>query len=595
MRKLIIFTLATFACYSTMAQTSQWGTPTGNVQFPKNNYTELPDPKVADSAALASWAKVKGTQASWGNSDVRYDKNAAPAITRAVLGQSLTAWRGEQLGAQAVVWSATTIDELNFELSPLVSTKNAQDTIKGSAAFVRYVMQDNFFTCGYREKIAKWDSSLVADPIDHLAKSLKIEAHTTRPLWVKVQVPQTATQGDYKGSLTIKNGEQVIATLTLTIHVLDRALPDVKEWAFHLDMWQNPYAEARYQGVVPFSDEHFAAMRPGLELLRAAGQKVITTSIMHKPWGGQTEDYFESMVSWIRRGDGTWAFDFTTFDRWVEYMQSLGFDGQIACYTMIPWNMSFKYYDQVTNSMQTLRAATSDKAYAEVWTALLKSLSAHLRERGWFDRAVISMDERDTKAMMDAFAIIKAADPAFKVSLAGGNHPEIEAELYDYSMASDNLFTPEVLAKRRAKGQISTFYTCCAQKFPNLFTYSPAAQIEWIGWFAAAKNYDGYLRWAFNSYTKEPLLDARFRAFQSGDCYMIYPGGRSSIRWEKMIDGVEVFEKIRILRAEFEAKKDIRSLARLDKLLAEFDLAKLEKNIDPSVMVDRARVELNKM
>ncbi|MEG0725191.1 MAG: DUF6067 family protein [Mucinivorans sp.] len=592
MRKLVIFALGVLLSNASLAQTSQWGTPTGNVQFPKDNYVELPDPKIADGDAVNSWNNVKQTLASWVSSDVRYNKNAAPGLKKVQATQTLTAWRGERLGAQALVYSPTGADKLTIEMSELTS-KNGK--IDASAAFVRYVMQDNFLTCGYREKIAKWDSSLVADPIDHIAKSLKIEARTSRPVWVTVKVPQSAAAGDYSGVLTIKNGEQQIAALTLKVRVMDRVLPEAKDWAFHLDMWQNPYAEARYQGVVPFSDEHFAAMRPGLELLRAAGQKVITTSIMHKPWGGQTEDYFESMISWIRLADGTWKFDYTIFDRWVEYMQSLGFDGQIACYTMIPWNMSFKYYDQLSNSMKELKTTTATKEYAQVWTALLKSLSKHMREKGWFDRTVISMDERDTKSMMDAFTIIKAADPAFKVSLAGGNHPEIEAELFDYSMASDNLFTPEVLAKRKAKGQISTFYTCCAQPFPNLFTYSPGAQIEWIGWFAAAKNYDGYLRWAFNSYTKEPLLDARFRAFQSGDCYMIYPGGRSSIRWEKMIDGVEAFEKIGILRAEFEANKDQKSLDKLNAILAQFEISALAKNVDPKEMMTKVRAELNNL
>ena len=39
---------------------------------------------------------------------------------------------------------------------------------------------------------------------------------------------------------------------------------------------------------------------------------------MHKPWNGQTYDYFESMVTWTKKVDGTWAFDYGVFDKWVE-------------------------------------------------------------------------------------------------------------------------------------------------------------------------------------------------------------------------------------------------------------------------------------
>lgn len=576
-------------CASVTAQTSQWGTPTGNVQFPKESYIELPDPTTKDAAA---WSAVKGTQLSWGTTDYRYDKGKVPTIKRTVTTEQINGWRGERVAAQALVWSSTPLEKLTFEMSPLTGKDGKIDA---SAAFVRYVMQDNFLTCGFRKAISEYDSTLVADPIDHLALSLPLEAQTVRPIWVSVWIPQQATAGDYKGTLTVKNQDQVIGTLNLSLKVQNRVLPKPTEWSYHLDFWQNPYAEARYSGLEPFTPEHLEWMRPSMERLRDAGQKTITTTLMHKPWGGQTEDYFESMVSWMKRSDGTWSFDFTTFDMWVEYMQELGYTGQISCYSMIPWDLSFKYFDQKSNSMKFLKTTTDTPEYAEVWTELLRSLSAHMREKGWFDRTVIAMDERPTKDMENAFRIIKAADPAFKVSMAGNYHPEIQAELYDYSIASDFDYSPEILAERKAAGKKSTYYTCCAQAYPNMFTYSPAAEPEWISLYAAAKGYDGYLRWAYNSYTKEPLLDARFRAFQSGDSYLIYPQNRTSIRFEKFVDGVEMFEKIRLLRAEFEAKGDTKSLKKIDDMLSEFSIQNFKDGIQPEVTLIKARQLINSL
>ena len=48
----------------------------------------------------------------------------------------------------------------------------------------------------------------------------------------------------------------------------------------------------------------------------------------------------------------------------------------------------------------------------------------------------------------------------------------------------------------------------------------------------------------------EPLRDSRFRTWPAGDTYVVYPGGRSSIRFERLREGIQDAEKIRILRAE---------------------------------------------
>lgn len=92
-------------------------------------------------------------------------------------------------------------------------------------------------------------------------------------------------------------------------------------------------------------------------MLRDAGQYSITTSIMHKPWNGQTEDHFDSMVTRIRHIDGSWTYDYAVFDRWVEFMMNeVGIDRLISCYTMIPWNLQFDYYDEATNRIQFVKA-----------------------------------------------------------------------------------------------------------------------------------------------------------------------------------------------------------------------------------------------
>lgn len=546
----------------------------------QDTFIEIPDHK---TPVAEEWKGVKNIRAAWGSSDVRYDWHAMPDTKALKRSERLTAWRGERVSTQALIYSGVATDSVapvSFQLS---SFKNGRHTLPAEAvkaAFVRYVKTDAWSTpdgrgagCGHRPDHTIYDSAMVADMIDPHIEAIAMDAMSTRSVWVSCQVPTDAVPGTYSGTLTIKAGKRNVAKLPLNIKVIDRTLPAPKDWAFHLDLWQNPFAEARYYNTPLWSDAHLEAMRPSMEMLAAAGQKVITASIMHKPWNGQTEDHFDSMVTWTKNLDGSWSFGFDVFDRWIEFMMSCGITEQINCFSMIPWALSFPYYDVATNRMQVLRAAPGDAAYEDMWVAMLKAFSKHLRAKGWFAITTIAMDERPMQAMQRAMAVIRKADPEFKVSLAGNYHPEIEAGLYDYCIALEQgeLLPREVMERRKAEGKKTTVYTCCSTHRPNTFTFSIPAEGAWYGFYAAYSGYDGYLRWAYNSWTKHPLHDTRFRSWPAGDTYMVYPYGRSSVRFEKLIEGVQAHEKVRILREEFAATGNAAAQAKLDELMSGFN------------------------
>ena len=57
------------------------------------------------------------------------------------------------------------------------------------------------------------------------------------------------------------------------------------------------------------------------------------------------------------------------------------------------------------------------------------------------------------------------------------------------------------------------------------------------------------LRWAYNSWPADPACDSRYGNWTSGDTFLVYPYARSSVRFERLIDGIEIAEKVRTLRA----------------------------------------------
>lgn len=580
MKKISIIACALFAVFSMQAQQlgfTHSGRSTGQAPFPLNSYVELENPVATDSV---KWIKVKPINVSWGSTDVRYAKEI-PALHKVQTKHQLTAWKGERVAAQFVIWGTTNLDYLNFEVSPLrhAGSKfelSGKDIFKG---FVRYVMTDELNkdkrgTCGGRN-ILDFDSTLVADPIDHITDTLAVKGYTSQGCWVRVNVPTHAPAGNYAGKVTVKDGDRVIGVLNLKLKVSDRTLPAVKDWAFHLDLWQNPYSIARYHQVAPWSEAHLQVMKPYMELYRDAGGKVITASLMHKPWNGQTYDYFESMVTWVKKLDGSWYFDYAVFDRWVQFMFDLGIDKQINCYSMVPWRLSFQYFDQASNSFKQIQSRPGEKVYEEVWTAMLKSFAQHLKAKGWFDKTYISMDERPMSVMLETLKVIRKADKNFKISLAGALHKELVDELDDYCVALRMKYTPEMLAKRKAEGKVTTFYTSCEEPHPNTFTFCDPTDCQWFGWYAAKAHLDGYLRWALNSWVVEPLLDSRFYSFGAGDCFLIYPGARTCLRFEQMVAGIQAYEKINILRAEY--KNNPKALQCIDDALKLIDENTLDR------------------
>ena len=532
-------------------------------------------------AIAVSIGAVAQMKSRWGSIDIRY-----PMAVEKVVGDtavcSVVAWRGERVNLQLVVETGAKECAVEYKFSDLKCGRNIISAENIVGGFVQPVITDKFTGCG-RHEIDAHGEVPVADRITGTNPTI-LDAGSCRGLWLTVQVPQSVNPGMYKGAVELVcNGKKT--KLKYTVQVLNRVLPAPKEWAFHLDLWQNPYAIARVHNVELWSDEHFNVLRPYMLKLASAGQKAITATLIDRPWDGQTYDPFGSMVTWVRKADGTWWYDFTIFDRWVEFMMSCGIDKEITCFSMIPWKLSFRYYDQATHSHKYINCAPGEEAYTQFWGGMLSSFAAHLKEKGWFEKTFISMDERSLQQMQAAIKVIKEYAPGMKISMAGNYHPEIEADIYDYCLDifAYGAYTPELLATRRAQGKVSTFYTCCSAEYPNLFTFSDPADAAFIALEALAKDLDGYLRWAYNSWTVTPEEDSRFTAWPAGDTYVIYPFSVSSIRWERLVQGIQLFEKYKILLAEAKNVGDEARVVELEKLLRSVDIKKISTDSEAIV------------
>lgn len=552
-------------------------------------YTEMENPAATD---LNEWASVKkDINVSFADDNTRFPKEKVPKIPL-TKEWNVKSWKGEKIHTQVLLWTKKDIQNVSFIVRDLVNQNGERikkELVKPS--FIRYVMTDEFGRGCDRRKTTDYDSSLVADPLD-LVESLAVKKNCVQPVWLSISVPDDIPAGTYSGIITVKANKKF--NLKININVLQHVLPAADKWVFDLDLWQNAHSIAMVHDVPLWSDEHFNTMKPYFTMLSAAGQKVITANIIEQPWGPDHIYYRDpSLVKWIKKKDGSWQYDYTLFDRYISFMMECGINKRINCYSMVTWDLLFIYYDEAKGQNDTLITKPGTVEYKQFWEPMITDFTAHLKEKGWFEKTLIAMDERSLESMSEVISLLKNVDNEWKTSLAGNYHPEIEKDIYDYCLVITHNFSENSLKERKDQGRPSTFYTCCGQKYPNSFSFSPPAENVWIGWYTHAAGFTGYLRWAYNNWTEAPLLDTRYKTWPAADCYMIYMGPRSSIRFEKLIEGIQDYEKVRILKEEFKKNGNDAALKELEQVLSVFKFEKLE-NTPAEEMLIQGKAFLNK-
>ena len=539
---------------------------------------ELDDGQAADPA---EWAAVEpGLHISFASKDSCYLRHAVPGIAP-VREHSETAWRGERVNVLALAWTAENVGQVRPVPGPLRSDKGAVISAENlQVRFVRYVASDHASAsldteCEESGASQIW---LLPDLLDPLPR-MDLEARTTRPLWISIDVPPDAEPGLYSGELKVAWQGGGVTPLRLKLEVQHPVVPVPARWRFRLDLWQNPWAVAHHHGVEPWSGAHLALLRPHLTMLASAGAKFATTYVCHSPWKDDTYVADSTMVEWVRRPDGTWAFDYSILDKYVELAGECGLREAITCYTMVPWKNRVRYLDQATGDYSWQEWPPQSEEFRTFWQSFLSDLRRHLVERGWFGRSYMGINENELEDSLASIRTLKRDSAEWKVTYAGRWHPELDGLLDDYCVIIDQSMSPDEVRQRQRAGRTTTFYVCCHPPRPNNFVFSPPAENAWMGWYASAFGYDGFLRWAYDSWTGDPARDARHVLWPAGDCFLVYPGARSGIRFERLREGIVDFEKLRILRELLDGRSGegvAGAAAEMREVLSGFDYRRVQ-------------------
>jgi hypothetical protein len=539
-----------------------------------------------------SWQKTKpGLNVSFASTNEAWFRREVPILNEMQTWNE-TGWRGERLNAIILAWSPDTINQVRFLLNDLKDNKGnilSKNNVK--LDIVRYVISNypynaNEVTCGEGPVDKAW---LLPDKLEEFER-FDLPGKTVRPVWVSVNIPSGTIPGIYNGTIEARSEKQSV-TLNIIIKVQNQILPAPHDWTFRLDLWQNPWVIAEYYKVKPWSDEHKALLKKHLKLYADAGGKYITTYAVHSPWADGSYMIEGSMIEWIKQKNGSWKFDYNIFDQYVQLAMEVGIDKAITIYTPIPWGERFRYIDDATGNYVTEQWLPTSAIFKTNWNIFLTDLKKHLEKKGWFNKTYLGVNENAMEQTLSAIKVIKDHSKQWKITYAGDWHPEaypklIELQKLDPKNARQNTESPDLnsllddyssvfnkepsiseIRNRSLNHKTSTLYICCTPSKPNTFVFSPPVEGRWLGWYALAHGYDGMLRWAYDAWVADPVRDARHVYWPAGDAYMVYPGGNSSIRFEKMREGISDFEKLKILKTQAAKSSD----PYIKKLLQELD------------------------
>jgi hypothetical protein len=530
--------------------------------------------------------QAPGLNVAFGSTDAAYFRSEVPEVSGEARSWEAAGWRGERLNATVLVWSPDALEQVRFEWSDLQDAEGhvlGRDRLR--LRIVRYVVSDYPYGATAKDcASAPTEAWLLPDRLEDFER-FDLPARSVRPVWLSLDIPADAAPGVYHGRVQVHSQKQRV-TLRLTVTVQQPVLPPPHEWAFRLDLWQNPWVIAAHHGLRPWSDEHKALLKEHLMLYAQAGGKYVTTYAMHSPWQDNSYTLEGAMIEWIRAKDGAWRFDYRIFDTYVALAAEAGVDRAITLYTPIPWGHRFRYLDERTGNYVYATWPPDSAEFRKVWHRFLDSLQQHLEAKGWLQRTYLGINENPLEHTLAAIKVIKEHSPQWKITYAGDWHPELDRLVDDYSSAYGKEPGVREIEARTTAGFTSTYYVACFPPKPNTFIFSPPVEARWLGWYSAARGYDGFLRWAYDAWPADPMRDARHTLWPAGDCFLVYPGGESSIRFEKLREGIVDYEKIRLLRAWASQRTDTETTQLMTELDRHLETFTTERAFDEARLRD---------
>ena len=505
------------------------------------------------------------------------------------------AWKGDVLNSKIVTCTRKAVHNAKITASDFV---NGSAVISSDNVEIKWLKEIN-------ANIGRGNSSAPVKPfpdVIYKGGSLDIEANKVQQAWININVPKDVEPGVYKGTVTVTADElETPYVFNYEFEVLNLVQPETSEVGTEIQVWQHPFSVANHYlglGSKPsggisnelandfyFTEKHFNLMRASMEEYRDLGGRDVVANIVEEAWNHQSYYNDPSMVKWTKKADGTFEFDYTWYDAWINFQVECGVldpengIGQIKCYSIVPWNNQIAYYDEATGQTvkKSYRPGSAD--WKEIWGIFLTDFMEHSKAKGWFEITYISMDERGLDQLEPAVEMIES------ITDVEGNHFKISSalnyaapEYYDFTDRINdisinqgnaaNVKQMQALSQhRQERGLTTTIYTCTGD-YPSNYTISDPADNYWTMWYSMTTQTDGFMRWAWDNYVYNMHENISYRYWEPGDGWFIYPIEKEELdenfnasfystpRYEMLKKGIRDVNKAKYLMEQSEELKE---------------------------------------
>ena len=480
---------------------------------------------------------------------------------------TVSAARGEFEAAQVMIGAAGPQSLDSATVSPLRNTRGEAAPIKVSLHEVARVQVT-------RPTDSTCDRGWYPDPLPPLKTPLKLAGQGNQPIWVTFHVAREAKPGDYAGELKLTvDGKSYQAPLS--VHVYDFELP--RETHLRSALGMGAHDINRYHKLKTPADQ------------QAVYDKYLQNFADHRISPYSFFDYAPMDIQFTGQGTNKQAkVDFTKFDavaaHWLDQVRFNSF--------LLPLRGmgGGTFQSRSLGSLEGFKEGTPE--FARLFQDYLSQVTAHLRERGWLDKAYTywfdEPDRKDYEFVVDGMKRIRAAVPGLRRMLTKQPEPELMGHVEIWCGLTPE-WTPERVQARRAAGEEVWWYICCGPKAPYVteFIDHPGTELRLWPWQSWQYGVQGILIWATTYWTSSSALPKSLQDpwadpmsyvsgydfgpghvgyWGNGDGRFLYPPRRdpnnatepcldgpiSSIRWENLRDGMEDYEYFWLLDHELD-------------------------------------------
>jgi len=395
------------------------------------------------------------------------------------------------------------------------------------------------------------------------ADELQLKKDYYHAILVDVSVPSDARQGQYTGYFRLKTESESIETpFSFLVHKTIVPAEPLLEFTY----WLQPAPENLTSEEPPewWSERHWKLLGNAGRQLRAFGQSSILTTLIN---------YEYPLIQTIRQEDGSYDFDYTRFDRWVEMFLNLGFKNINGRHiSSLHW-MGVFVLDKKTGKRQRLPSKDRE-ALLNLIPIFYKSFYKHLEEKGWTKLYIQHiMDEpSDEELYRELTKLARKYMPGIRTMDAINSRPAVYSSLVDIQVFALSILAKEqkLANQRRTQGKSVWLYHCCSPypPYPNRHLDERLTNSRLYPWLAYLLKAEGYLNWGANVYRgADPYKTSigpvpggsQNPGHPPGDNWFFYPGPdglRGSMRMVAFRAGLLDHTLLKMLAKKDQARAD---------------------------------------